>query len=382
MKIMLIDAEHGSLLKTKEALAAADPFLKITPLTNARDALELLARESHDVVITDLLLPGIDGLALLEKVRRLYPAVIRILVSSNVDPNVMFVAMNVAHQILQKSLDGPLLWSLISQTAAVLPLIRDDKMRTVVGSVSQLPPAPRVYSELSRLLENPNCSIDDVVKLIGRDQAIAARLLRLANSAFFSHREHSLDLRPSVVRLGFNTIRNLMLTVELFHLSSPFGKALGHELELVQQNALLLAKTSEQLARSTTLTGDAFVTGLLADIGQIVLLMTQGYAWRDCRATARLYKRPLQEVEEAAFGVSHAEVGGYLLGMWGLPYAVVEAVTNHHHPERILAPIYSLSAITAISTAITDGLPIDENWLLSLKVKTRVDMVRERVNPQ
>jgi HD-like signal output (HDOD) protein len=294
----------------------------------------------------------------------------------------MFAAMNVAHQILHKPLDGPLLWSLISQTAAVLPLIRDDKMRAVVGSISQLPPAPRVYSELSQLLENPNCSIDDVVKLIGRDPAIAARLLRLANSAFFSHREHSLDLRPSVVRLGFNTIRNLMLTVELFHVSSPFGKALGRELELVQQDALLLAKTSEQLARNTTLTGDAFVTGLLADIGQIVLLMTQGYTWRDCRATARLYKRPLQEVEETAFGVSHAEVGGYLLGMWGLPYSVVEAVTNHHHPERILAPIYGLSAITAISTAILDGTPIDENWLFSLKVKTRVDMVRERVNPQ
>jgi len=381
MKIMLIDAEHASLLKTKGALAEADPFLKITPLTNARDALDLLAREAHDAVITDLLLPGIDGLALLERVRRLHPTVIRILVSGNSEHKVMFAAMNVAHQVLQKPCDGPLLWSLISQTAAVLPLIRDETMRAVVGSVSHLPPAPRVYTELSRLLESPNCGIDDVVKLIGRDPAIAARLLRLANSAFFSRREHSLDLRPSVVRLGFNTIRNLMLTVELFDLSSPFGKALGRELELVQQNALLLAKTSEQLARSTTMAGDAFVTGLLADIGQMVLLMTQGYAWRDCRAMARLYKRPLQDLEEKAFGVTHAEVGGYLLGLWGLPYSVVEAVSNHHRPERIIAPIYSLSAITAISSAIMDGIPIDESWLVSLKAKTRVDMVRERINP-
>jgi HD-like signal output (HDOD) protein len=382
MKVLLIDAEHGSLLKTKSALAAEDPFLKITPLTNARDAFELLSRESHDVVIADLSLPGIDGLALLERVRRLYPTVIRILVTNNSDHKVMFAAMNVAHQVLKKPFDSLLLWSLISQTAAVLPLIRDDAMRSVLGSVSQLPPAPRVYAELSRLLDDPNCDIDDVVKLIGRDPAIATRLLRLANSAFFSHREHSLDLRPSVVRLGFNTIRNLVLTVELFHQSSPFGKALGHELELVQQNALLLAKTSEQLARSTTMAGDAFVTGLLADIGQIVLLMTQGYAWRDCRSMAHLYKRPLQDIEEKAFGVTHAEVGGYLLGLWGLPYSVVEAVINHHHPERIIAPIYSLSAITAISTAIMDGLPVDESWLVSLKVKTRVDMVRERLNPQ
>jgi HD-like signal output (HDOD) protein len=109
--------------------------------------------------------------------------------------------------------------------------------------------------------------------------------------------------------------------------------------------------------------------------------MAQGHAWRDCRATSRLYKRPLQDIEEQEFGVTHAEVGGYLLGIWGLPYALVEAVANHHRPQRILAPVYSVSAITAISAAIMDGLPIDENWLVALKVKTRVDVVRERVSP-
>jgi HD-like signal output (HDOD) protein len=380
MKVMLVDADLESLRKTKVTLGEADPFLKMTLLTNGREALELLARESHDVVIADLSLPGLDGLALLEQAKRSYPAIIRILVDGDSDRNVMFRAMNVAHQVLKKPLDGPLLWALISQTAAVLPLLRDDTMRAVVGNVSQLPPAPRVYTELGKLLERPKCNVDEVVAVIGRDPAIASRLLRLANSAFFAQRGQSLELRASVVRLGFNTIRNLMLTVELFHLSSPFGKALGRELDQAQQNALLLAKTSEQLARGTAMAGDAFVAGLLADIGQIVLLMTQSYAWKDCRATARLYKHPLQEIEEKALGVTHAEVGAYLLGVWGLPYSVVEAVANHHHAERIIAPIYSVSAITAISAAIMDDLPIDENWLVNLKAKTRVDVVRERVN--
>lgn len=380
MKILLIDDEHESLHRTKEALVDTDPFLKVTAVQNARDALESLARELHDVVITDMWLTGVDGLSLLEKVKQLYPAVIRILIDGNSDQSLAFRALNVAHQVLKKPADGPLLWSIVSQTAATLPLIRDENMRAVVGSVTQLPPAPRVYQQLTKLLQNPNCSIEEVVELIGRDPALASKLLRLANSAFFSQRGQSLELRPSVVRLGFNTICNLMLTVELFDQSSPVGRAWGRELDQVQQAALRLAQTSEQLARGTSMAGDAFVAGLLADIGQVVLLTNQGYVWKDCRTTARLYGRPLQDVELEMLGVTHAEVGGYLLGCWGLPYSVVEAVANHHHPERILAPIYSVSAITAISASLLDGLPIDESWLVAMKAKTRVDLVRARAN--
>jgi HD-like signal output (HDOD) protein len=84
-------------------------------------------------------------------------------------------------------------------------------------------------------------------------------------------------------------------------------------------------------------------------------------------------------VEQDRFGVSHAEVGGYLLGIWGLPYSLVEAVANHHRPDRIIAPLYSPSAITAISAALIDGVPIDEAWLISMKAKTRVDLVRENL---
>ena len=84
-------------------------------------------------------------------------------------------------------------------------------------------------------------------------------------------------------------------------------------------------------------------------------------------------------MEQEYFGVSHAEVGGYLLGLWGLPYSLVEAVANHHRPERIIAPLYSASAITAISTALVENTPIDDSWLMSMKAKTRVDMLRENL---
>ncbi len=378
MKIMLIDDEPQALQSLKEALLSTDPFLKVTLLTNGRDALELLLHEAHDVLIADQCMPEMDGVTLLEKAKQAHPGVIRILVDGRANDASMFRLLNVAHQVVKKPLDSEVLWAIISQTALVLPLIGDELVRRVVGNISQLPPAPRIYSELTQLLTLPNCSIDDVVKLISRDSTMAAKLLQLANSAFFAHRGHSVELRSAVVRLGFNTIRHLMLSIELFEPGSIIAKTWGRELELVQQDAFRVATLSEQLARGTALAGDAFVAGLLADIGQVVFLMTHGEFWRASRTEARLYERPLHDIEHERFGVSHAEVGGYLLGLWGLPYSLIEAVANHHHPERILAPIYSPSAIVAIAQALIDEVPISESWLVSMKAKTRVDMVREK----
>ena len=380
MKIMLIDDEHHALHSLKGSLLDTDPFLKVTLLTNGREALDQLAREAHEVVITDMWMPGMDGLTLLEKVKEAYPNVIRIIVDGQNDDSTTYRLLNVAHQIVQKPLDSQLIWAIISQTAAVLPLVNDEFLRRVIGNTSKLPPAPSIYSELTQLLSLPNCSVDDVVKLIGRDNTIAAKLLQLANSAFFAYRGHSVELRAAVVRLGFNTIRHLLLSVELFEPNGIVAKTWGRELELVQQEAFRMAQLAEQLGRGTGLAGDAFVGGLLADIGQVVLLMTQGEKWRACRTEARLYERPLYEVEQERFGVSHAEVGAYLLGIWGLPYSLVEAVANHHHPERIIAPIYCPSAIVAIAAALIDGVPLNENWLISMKAKTRVDVVRDKTS--
>jgi HD-like signal output (HDOD) protein len=379
MKVMLIDSDLHTLEALQQTLTAADPSMKVTRLHDGRVAIERLFTDPHDAVITNVRLAGIDGLTLLQKLKQEFPAVIRIAVDRRSDDATLFRLFDVAHQVLTPPLDGELVRSLILQTASVLPLVSDNRLRRSIGSISQLPPAPAIYRELSQLLSEPNCSTDRVVGLISRDPSIASKLLQLANSAFFAQRGNSVELRSAVVRLGFNTIRHLMLSIEIFDSRGAIAKAWGRELEVEQRNALRLAQIAEQLARATPLVGDAFVSGLLADIGQVVLLMTHGSAWRECRTESRLSNRPLHECETARFGVSHAEVGAYLLGLWGLPYALVEAVANHHRPERIIAPIYSPPAIVAIAASLFDGVPPDEQWLISLKARTRVDLVREKL---
>ncbi len=379
MKVMLVDDEHHALHFLKRSLLEADPFLKISLLANGREALDQLLIEYHDVVVTDLWLPGLDGVGLLEQLQRLCPSTIRIMVDGHCDDTVMFRVLNAAHQVIRKPPDSQLLWTLICQTASLLPQVSDDAIRQALGRLTRLPPAPKLYRELSQLLQQPHCTVDDVVKLVGCEPSLTAKLLHLANSAFFARRAKTIELRQAVVRLGFNTIRNLMLGVEIFEPGGLIAKTLGRELEFVQQNAIRMAQMAERLARGTPLASDAFVAGLLADIGQIVLLLARGSEWRDCRSEAKLSDRPLQAVEQEHFGTSHAEVGAYLLGIWGLPYSLVEAVATHHSPDRILAPLYSPTAIAAIAAALIDSAPINDDWLVAMKAKTRVDVVRENL---
>ena len=379
MKVMLVDDEHHTLHFLKRALLDADPFLKITLLTNGREALDHLQVDYHDVLVSDLWLPGLDGIALVEQMQKVSPGTIRILVDGNCDDAVMFRVLSAAHQVVSKPLDSQLLWTLICQTASLLPLVSDETIRQSIGRLTRLPPAPKLYRELSQLLQQPQCTVEDVVRLVGRDPSMTAKLLHLANSAFFARRAKTIELRQAVVRLGFNTIRNLMLGVEVFEPGGVVAKALGRELETVQQNALRMAQMAERLARGTPLASDAFVAGLLADIGQVVLLLARGAEWRECRSEAKVRGIPLQEAEQEHLGITHAEVGAYLLGLWGLPYSLVEAVGNHHRPDRIMAPLYSPTAITAIAAALTDSVPVNDDWLVAMKAKTRVDVVRENL---
>ena len=379
VKVMLVDDEHHALHFLKRSLLETDPFLKITLLTNGREALDHLITDYHDVLVTDFPLPGLDGVGLLEQVQKLCPSTIRIMVDASCDDTVMFRVLNVAHQVVQKPLDSQLLWTLICQTATLLPLVSDDSIRQTLGRLTQLPPTPKISRELSHLLLEPHCTVDEVVKLIGSEPSMTAKLLHLANSAFFARRGKTIELRQAVVRLGFNTIRNLMLSVEIFEPGSIIAKVLGRELESAQQSALRIAQMGERLARGTPIASDAFVAGLLADIGQVVLLLARGHEWRECRSEAHVSGRPLHELEQERFGASHAEVGAYLLGIWGLPFSLVEAVASHHRPDRLMAPLYSPAAVTAIAAALIESLPIDDDWLIAMKAKTRVDVVRENL---
>jgi putative nucleotidyltransferase with HDIG domain len=205
----------------------------------------------------------------------------------------------------------------------------------MVGSLRDLPSLPRICSELRQVLADPNASIEQVARIVEQDVAISAKVLQLVNSAFFGVTREIADIRTAVSHLGMNLLHNLVLSVEIFRAFQPKTAIPGFSLEEFHEHSQLTARIASGIRRGLGLP-DAVVAGaLLHDVGKLVIAEKSPDHFARAIAGAKREAQPLFLVEEDLIGVSHAEVGAYLLSLWGLPSQVVEAVAHHHHPERV-----------------------------------------------
>lgn len=379
MRLLFVDDEPEILAGLRRLLYDLDDSWTAEFVTSGTEALALMAQSPFDVVVSDMRMPGMDGVGFLEQVQRRHPKTIRMVLSGQTDEITAIRALSVAHQFLSKPFEANLFCALVEQTANLTNLMQDCSMRQLIGNLSVLPPVPELYAKLTRVLQQEESTAAEVVSLIQRDPTMSAKILQLANSAFFARRLSTADLHSAVMHLGTNTIRHLVLTVELFDQKQLKSFPYLTNLDMVRDNAIRMASIAEQIAAGTELSHEAFTMGLLADIGQLVFAITNGLEWNNCQRRALTEERPLQDCEFELFGISHAEVGAFLLGIWGLPFSVVEAVAHHHHPHRIAAQVLGPAAVTAIAAALVDGTELDEGWLDRIGAKQRVFEIRARM---
>jgi HD-like signal output (HDOD) protein len=151
-----------------------------------------------------------------------------------------------------------------------------------------------------------------------------------------------------VSHLGFIAIRNIAMSVEVFSLWRTQGAG-GFDPERMQQCAQEVAAIARALTHKTPLADDALLAGLLHNIGYGILLQECPQEMQKAVELSLTQKLPLHQAERTVIGASHAEIGAYLLGLWGLPYAVIEAVAYQHHPEQVQQKQFDVLA--ALSTA-------------------------------
>lgn len=206
------------------------------------------------------------------------------------------------------------------------------QFRADVIARKSLPTIPPVLTGIIALIDDDRAGAKKLVELIERDQALTARLLRLANSAFFGQARKVSTIPRAVLLLGFSTVRNLALGVKVW---DTLGTGVSRkELEALWTHAVEVAASARVLARQQRQVNpdEAFTTGLLHDVGQLVLaLRFKELYWETAhRATSTEHRAGL---EQSSLGVDHAEVGSWLLEAWNLPAIMVEAVRRHHDTE-------------------------------------------------
>jgi HD-like signal output (HDOD) protein/ActR/RegA family two-component response regulator len=334
IRVLFVDDDPEVLDNLRHLLHRQEPDWDMVFLPDPDAALDELAVAPADVVVSDMQMPGMGGAGFLARVRDLYPGAARIVLSGEADKDIERHALPFAHQYLGKPCRTEQLVEAVNRTASLYTHLDDPVLRGIVSGLDRLPTVPQVYFEITRLAADPEATLNDISASVERDPALVAKILQMGNSAWFGRRRRLTSIREAVQYLGTDVLRGLALGGQAFGTMAiaPFE---GFSLEGLQRHSLHTARLAARLLEGQQGVDDVFTTAMVHDIGQVVLAAGRRREFAEVRRRAKGERRPFHEVEYDAFGATHAGIGAYLLGMWGLPFPMVEATAYHHNPRRV-----------------------------------------------
>jgi len=347
-QIMFVDDEAFILKGYKRALEQFGSEWDVFYCTSGMQALTTMNQQPIDVLITDMRMPEMDGIALLEQVIQNHPSVIRMIMSGNVEEPAILRAANLAHQLIAKPCDIEKMRNIIEETCQLRDLLSDRKLIKLVTGIKNLPSVPTLYFDLINEFQSDQPTFAKVGEIIGMDVAMTAKILQLVNSAFFSIPHKVSNLNQALSILGLNTIKALVLSVGIFseYQNRSFS---SFSIEELWQHSIFVGNLSRAIASSAKLNrfeqDEAQMAGILHDVGKLIQTDIPGFF----RLLSMNTKVPELQIEYHYLGTSHAEIGAYMLSLWGLPSGVIKAVAFHHNPAKDTA--FRIDPVTAVHIA-------------------------------
>ena len=379
-RILFVDDEAPALEGLRSRLHRLSGKWEMAFVGSAEQAIEAMQRQPYDVIVADMRMPGgMDGGKLLEAISARWPQTVRIMLSgySELAPTVRLIPF--VHQYLSKPCQPQQLENVVDRCLGLQALLSQPDLRGIVGRIRKLPSLPHIYTALQNIVRDDSVTLREVAELVAADAALAARVLQIVNSAFFRLARRISNIEQAVNYLGFGAIRNLALTVEVFA-QWPGGGSGVLDLHKLQSHAQAVAAGAHALTVGTEIADDTLLAGLLHDIGYWVLAQECPADLHQAVELAVASAVPLHVAESQVIGASHAEIGAYLLGIWGLPYPVIEAVAHHHCPARVPQSEFDVLAAVSVAHALVPsddasafGAPlsvdprVDESYLTSVK---------------
>jgi HD-like signal output (HDOD) protein len=351
------DARDNALGNSLEqALAEYGLECEVRRVADAAAALALPATDGIDVFVAGAWAGSMEGAALLSQLRTLHPSAVRILLVEPSQDMGAMQALDVAHRLLHVPLDAGELIESIESVVELRDLLDSPELKRTIGRIGALPPPPRVYIELSQLLRDPDASNAEIAEMLAQDPAIAAKVLRMCNSAYFSGGRVITDFRSAVTRLGHHALRRLVLASETFGSIQSAGSI---DRETLQDRALRTSRLAGRLLGGSS-AELAATAGLLAEIGMLL---------------------PGVRADGTGEGPHYAEAGAYLLGLWGLPMPIVQAVAYHPYPSKMRSAGFWVTGAVHVASALVAGREVDESYLRAVGVIDKLGQWRAMVEP-
>jgi HD-like signal output (HDOD) protein/CheY-like chemotaxis protein len=349
-RILFVDDEPLVLQALQRMLRGMRQEWEMDFANGGAEALRIMAATPADVVISDMRMPEMNGAELLNEIMRRHPQTIRFILSGYADTEMILQCVGGTHQFLSKPCDSETLRSTIQRALNMDVWINNDRLKSIVSRLTSIPSLPALYFKILRVLQDPNASVEDVGNTIAQDPAMTAKMLQLVNSAFFGLRRQLSDPTEAVMQMGMETVKSLVIALHVFSGSAPSA---GGEVERLYRHSLATAKTAKRISQlerqERRIVDESFTAGLLHDVGRLVLINNLSEQYAAAVARSRAAALPLIDVEREVFGATHAEVGGYLLGLWGLPVSLAEAAVFHHAPHE--SGNRAVSSLTSVHVA-------------------------------
>jgi HD-like signal output (HDOD) protein/ActR/RegA family two-component response regulator len=386
-RILLADADSKVWDEFRQALGTQWDLITVA---NGNAAMAEMKKEPCDVVIADLDLPGVDGAELLTRVRSKYPKAIRFILARESDQERVMKTVRGAHQFLTKPTDKPSLKGIIERALALDVWLTNVRLRELIARMRALPTIPALYLEVLNVLRSPDATTEQVGAVISKDMAMTTKLLQVINSPVFGLKREISSPAEAVGIVGFETVKSMVMTIKLLAQYDKI-KPVNFSIDGLWHHSTDVARTAKQIVLWHTgdhaLAETAFTAGLMHDLGKVVLATNFEDQYHGAQLLAYKQKLTPWEVELDVFGASHGEIGSYLLGLWGMPFNVVEAAAMHHQPSRTANKSFSpLTAVHIADVLEHENSPdalgcpapaLDEAYLADVGILDRVDVWRE-----
>jgi putative nucleotidyltransferase with HDIG domain len=374
-RILFVDDEPSMLRVMKMGMRSMAAEWDMEFAASGEEGVALVEKQPFDVIVSDMRMPGMNGAQFLNHVLRHHPHTVRIILSGYSDLSEVVNCVGLTHQFLEKPCSLDDLKNCLKRVTQVKTNLANDKICELASSLRNLPSLPELYLEIAEALESPTATAQRIADIACKDPAIAAKLLQLSNSAFFGFSHKVFSVAEAVQLLGVSVIQSLAMAVPIF---SSFNRSKCPTFPIDQvwehsvQTGVLAQRIFGQHLSESLGTEQAFCAGILHDIGKIILADGLPEEYAAVLKESRETRTPLVEVERKHFQATHAEVGAYLLALWGLPIPLVEAVANHHHPRHcgtqelcLAGVVHMANALQHVQTVHPDMVPspVDMEYL-------------------
>lgn len=369
---ILVFADTASEMENlRPAFADLPAHWQVTFCKSQREAMTTLEGKECQVVFADTAAGAGAGAQFLHEVWKLHPKTVRYLIGDSVEVDVMLTCVLGAHQFMERPVKPDAVQALLPRVEVINGLISNKKIQTLVSKMRTFPSRPSLYLEVLKEFRSPSASPKVIGDLVSKDMAISTKLIQIVNSAYYGLAQHITDPADAVMLIGMEATSSLILSIDAFARFDKL-KPLYFSIDKVWRHSQAVAHAAKRFALSmtgdTALANDAFTAGLLHDIGKLAIALNFEQEYQNAMVLAEKNSIPPVKVEKELFGASHADVGAYLISLWGLPLSIVEAVASHHLPPSEVLGKFSPATAVHLANACTD---VDQPVVQSLPAVTK-----------